>query len=473
MSDYCIWKSFDFQGDAAHLFYLLKDEPYVFFLDSNLMHHERGRYSFIGFDPFDICTSKNKNSLEELRKLFLKYKFPSEHDPSPLRAGMVGFFGYDFGLRLEDIKLMAIDDLHLPDCFFGLYDCIITIDHLRHKLIISSTGLPEENNLLRQTRAKERSDNIIKKLSNNDSLNITNIARCDEAMGEDEILECCSSNFTKAQYIRTVSRALKYIEAGDIYQVNLSQRFRFNAEPFWDDLNPVQIYLTLRTISPSSFGGYFNAGKFQILSSSPERFLWQKDGNVETRPMKGTRARGRTVYEDQKLRHELLHSIKDKAELLMITDLERNDLGRVCRFGSVKVKENRSLEEYSTVFHTTSLIEGTLQNEKDAFDLIRACFPGGSITGCPKIRSMEIIEELETLRRGVYTGSLGFISFGGNMDFNILIRTLLIKNKEIFFHVGGGIVSDSLPEIEYQESLIKAQGMLRTLAQTLKSGAGV
>jgi len=254
-----------------------------------------------------------------------------------------------------------------------------------------------------------------------------------------------------------VQKALDHISCGDIYQVNLSQRFELDLNEC--DFNPLLLYKVLRLYSPSPFGGFLDGGNFQLVSNSPERFLHLNNGVVQTRPMKGTRPRGDNDLQDKKFRQELLNSKKEKAELLMITDLQRNDLGRVCEYGSVSVREMRTLEDYKYVFQATSTIEGMLSKDKDCFDLIRASFPGGSVTGCPKIRAMEIIEELEPTRRGMYTGSLGYINFNGDMDLNILIRTLFTCPGKLTFQVGGGIVADSIPENEYDETLIKARAM--------------
>jgi para-aminobenzoate synthetase component 1 len=373
---------------------------------------------------------------------------------------MVGYFGYDFGLHLEKIPLQAEDDLKLPDCFFGLYDCILTIDHYERKLHICSSGLPEKNAALRARRAAERLKEIEKRLSENlagkPMLVPGSLPDGPTSLDLDRFLE---SNFTPGSYRSAVEQALGHIARGDIYQVNLSQRFVFDPKDMAGPWKPLDLYRRLRHLSPANFSGLMNCGDSWILSSSPERFLRLSGRTLETRPMKGTRPRGITPQEDRKLRNELLKSPKEIAELLMITDLERNDLGRVCRYGSVKVREMRTIEEYSTVFQTTSTVEGTIRDDKDALDVIEACFPGGSITGCPKIRAMEIIEALEPVRRGIYTGALGYIDFSGDMDFNIMIRTLLLKNDKIYFHVGGGVVADSDPQKEYEETLVKAKAM--------------
>ncbi len=459
----CIYKSFDCSGDSLGLLDLLRDEPHVFFLDSSQYDPHRGRYSFIGFDPFDVFVHKGKDAIELLKKKFTRYAGERRQELtlpfSPLTSGAVGCLGYDHGLHHEKIRRSAVDDLGLPDAFFGFYDCILTIDHFTQKLWITSSGLPEQNGHQREKRARARLDYLVKKISpyldgawNSPRDPVT------ASLGPSPAFRC---NFSKEQYARMILQALDYIGRGDIYQVNLSQRFEFDLKGRAFD--PLALYRALRDLSPVSFGGYLDGGDFTLISNSPERFLHLDKAVVQTRPMKGTRPRGETAAEDRKLREELIRSAKEKAELLMITDLLRNDLGRVCAYGSVRVREMRAIEEYSYVFQATSTVEGVLEKEKDCFDLLRACFPGGSITGCPKIRAMEIIEELEPTRRGMYTGAMGYINFDGNMDFNILIRTLLACRNKLYFQVGGGIVADSTPAREYEETLIKARAMQASL----------
>ncbi|HLF19010.1 MAG TPA: aminodeoxychorismate synthase component I [Candidatus Omnitrophota bacterium] len=451
-----IRKVYDLPCSSAGLLTLFYSEPHVFLLDSSMFEKERGRYSMLGFDPFYVYQHKGKGSLDKLKEKFYQYGTPQQKSDVPFSCGMVGFLGYDYGLYQENIPLKATDDLQLPDCFFGFYDCVLVIDHLKNQLMVAATGYPEKNSYYQEAKIKDRLDFIEKRLSVLGERTYGSEDCFGGAPADHEL----KSNFTRDQYIQAVTKALRYIEAGDIYQVNLSQRFSFEA-PF--KLDPVNVYQALRRLSPSSFGGYFQAGKFQIISSSPERFLCLRDDQVHTRPMKGTRPRGNTKQEDEKFRREIMESPKDKAELLMITDLERNDLGRVCEYGSIRVKDMRSIEAYKTVYQATSTVEGKLKKDKDGFDLLQACFPGGSVTGCPKIRAMEIIEELEPTRRGIYTGSLGYMDFNGNMDFNILIRTLLTKGHKAHFQVGGGIVADSTAIGEYEETLIKAKAMKAAL----------
>jgi para-aminobenzoate synthetase component 1 len=263
--------------------------------------------------------------------------------------------------------------------------------------------------------------------------------------------------------VGAVQRVKDYIAAGDVYQVNLSQRFLVRTQTGVPDL-----YLRLRRHNPAPFSAYLDVGDAQILSSSPERFLrvYGKDRTVETRPIKGTRPRGETKEEDRRLATELMQSEKDRAELVMIVDLERNDLGRVCRFGSVRVPDLAALEPYASVFHLVATVTGELAPDRNVADLLRATFPGGSITGAPKVRAMEIIDELEPVSRGPYTGSLGYFSFSGDADLNILIRTLIVQGDRVCFHAGGGIVADSDPEAEYMETLHKARGMMKALGVT-------
>jgi para-aminobenzoate synthetase component 1 len=453
-------REFNFTGDAFDLLSLFRGERHVFLLDSSQQEFHRGRYSFIGFDPFDVFVHQGIETLALLRKKFVGYaggRGGGWAGPfSPLTAGVVGCLSYDYGLRQEKIRLQARDDLNLPDCFFGFYDCILTVDHVAQKLYITSSGLPETAPYLREKRASERLTRITRKI----------IAYLDGTLRpkqevSDPISLIFQSNFSEEQYRTAVEKALGYIGRGDIYQVNLSQRFECDLGGRAFDV--LRAYRMLRHLSPSPFGGYLDGGPFQLISNSPEQFLCLRNRRVQTRPMKGTRPRGEDGRRDRELREEILNSPKEKAELLMITDLLRNDLGKVCEYGSVYVKEMRAIEEYPYVFQATSTVEGTLKEGGDAFDLLAACFPGGSVTGCPKIRAMEIIEELEPARRGMYTGSLGYINFDGNLDFNILIRTLLARGEKLYFQAGGGIVADSIPEHEYQETLVKARAIKECL----------
>ncbi|MEK6567137.1 MAG: chorismate-binding protein, partial [Candidatus Omnitrophota bacterium] len=423
---YLTWKSFDWKMGTWPIFESIKDKQNVFFLDSSLRRPALGRYSFLGFEPFYIFKAKGqKDSLDQLRGLLGRYRLANTK--FPFLGGVVGYLAYDFGLSLENIKEKAKDDLGLPDVFFGFYDTIITIDHWQRKLTVFSTGFPEKSSFLAKKRSEQRLKEAVRQLARAD-IKKPRVQSQSKQRGK------IVSNFTKEKYLKAVTKAKDYIKKGDIYQVNLSQRFSAQTV-----LSSYDLYQKLRQVSPSDFSAYLDCGDFQIISSSPERFLNFDGKKVSTRPMKGTRPRGTNPRADARHKRDLLQSPKDKAELLMIVDLLRNDLGRVCKYGSIRVSSPRALEAYSTVYQTTASIEGVLHPEKDRLDLLKACFPGGSITGCPKIRSMRIIEELEPSRRAIYTGSLGYLSFNNTLDLNILIRTILKKSDEIYFQTGGGI----------------------------------
>jgi len=436
---YCIWKSYNFSQDAWPIFEAVKEEKNCFFLDSGI-NNTLGRYSFLGFEPFYILNSKKQNSFEDLRRLLKAHKVKKIKNTPPFLAGAVGFFSYDFGLLLEDkLKGLYKNETLIPDFYFAFYNSIIIIDHLLKELFVFS---------INQQSFKK----TIQLLS---ELDFKRKDRASDIKYEHQP----ESNFLKNDYLKAIKKAKDYISKGDIYQVNLSQKFSAKT-----NLEAGDIYGLLRKTSPSSFSAYLDGGDFQVISSSPERFLSLKDRLVHTRPMKGTRPRHLNRRQDKKMEKDLLESAKDRAELMMIVDLMRNDLGRVCEYSSIKVKSLRNLEKYKTVFQTTADITGVLHKDMDAIDLIRASFPGGSITGCPKIRAMEIIQELEPEPRNIYTGSLGYFSFCGNMDFNILIRTILKQGNSLSFSVGGGIVADSRPESEYEETLVKAKGILEAIS---------
>ena len=456
--------------NSDHLLNLLKRSNVGFYLESSLDAHSLGRYSFFGIDPFlaiqykDGLITKHQqgskkifrgNIFKQLRLLLNKYRLEDKGKriDSPFLGGAVGFLSYDLGFCLEKVIRRNIDDLMVPDLWFAFFDVILCIDRYKDKVLVFSSGFPETSSRLRKRRADSRLKYFLDRLEGVEKqekgLSINNGSIREYTL---------ESNFSHADYIKAVNKSLDYIVKGDIYQINLSQRFHAQT-----DLSSEQLYRNLRSVFPVPFGGLFKAENFSIISGSPERFLKYNGRFLVTRPMKGTRPRSKDRVLDRKFKQALERSRKDKAELLMIVDLERNDLGRVCDYGSVKVESLRNFEEYSTVFQTTSQIKGKLYPGMDRVDIIKACFPGGSITGCPKIRAMQIIEELEPNRRGIYTGSFGYFSFNGNMDFNILIRSFFKKNRDIYFGVGGGIVYDSKPESEYQETLVKAEALKMAL----------
>jgi para-aminobenzoate synthetase component 1 len=418
----------------------------------------------LGCDPFLVFSSKkDRISLEwadgrveksignpflKLKELFSKHRCEGSRNGLPFTSGGVGYFSYDMKAFTEKLPDTAADDLGLRDCVIGFYDTLAICDNSEGSVYIASSGLPLSGAgrlRRRKFRLKEFKETILRKAAPGRRL-------------PDVLSTGLKSNFSKSCYIDAIRRAKRYIKKGDIYQVNLSQRFeaRLTAEP-------VDLYLRLRKVSPAPFASYLGFGGITVLSSSPERFLLKRDGYIETRPIKGTRPRGTDRHSDLKLTHELRNSAKDNAEHIMIVDLERNDLGRICDYGTISLRESAIVERYSNVSHLVSTVSGRVKKGADPIDCLLAAFPGGSITGAPKVRSMEIIEELEGVKRSLYTGAIGYISFDGNMDTSIVIRTLIIKGDKVYFSAGGGIVADSDPDEEYQETLDKAKGLMLAL----------
>lgn len=448
----------------AEVFALFAQQPHSVFLDSGMDKNGMGRYSFIARDPFLVFSSKEKtiriedrsgcktfegNPFGELKRLLNIYKTRKVPGMPPLTGGIIGYFGYDMGYHLEIIPGLSTDDLNNPDCFLGFYDTVLIFDHYDCKAYIASTGFPEQDEAARCKQAEARIAELAALVAQAKPL-----PEPKPQVPEGQY----QSNFTCEGHCAMVQKGIDYIAAGDIFQVNLTQRFNAKVT-----VPPYELYRYLRHINPAPFASYLNFGEVIVASASPERYLLVTDRMVETRPIKGTRPRGKDPESDKLLGEELLASEKDRAELVMIIDLERNDLGRVCEFGSVRVPDLIRLEQYATVFHLVSTVVGKLAEGKDIIDLITASFPGGSITGAPKVRAMEIIDELETVRRGIYTGSIGYIDFNGDADLNIVIRTFIIKGDRAYYQMGGGIIADSIPELEYEESLDKARALMKAL----------
>jgi para-aminobenzoate synthetase component 1 len=469
MERYSLIEEINTRLTAPEVFESFHNKPYSVLLDSGMDPKRLGRYSFIGIDPFFVMRSRGNrvsifrenrqdneqgNPFDILGRLLDTYRLDTSPIPVPFCGGAVGYLSYDLCHFIERLPTTAIDDLVLPESYFGFYDVIVAFDNLQGKTYIASTGFPELDEKPRLKRARKRLDEMKDLLASPTpripEANSANLSKTSEAV--------LTSNFTPEAYIGAVNRVREYIAAGDVFQVNLSQRFETELT-----VTPYELYRRLRQINPAPFAGYLNFDGVTVVSASPERFLRVDGDYVETRPIKGTRPRGKNTAEDDMLAQELLNSAKDRAENVMIVDLERNDLGRVCRYGSVKVTELAVLETFPTVFHLTSTVTGRLRSEKDRIDLLKATFPGGSITGAPKVRAMEIIDELEPTRRSVYTGAIGYLGFDGNLDLNIVIRTFIVKDNKAYFQVGGGIIYDSNAEAEYQETLDKARALIQAL----------
>lgn len=439
-------------GTLARFF----DAPYPVLLDSALVRPRLGRYSYVTADPFLIVSSKGRqvqivrhgeseqilgDPFDVLKRLLTDYLAKYKPDGPPFQGGAIGYFGYELGHHVESLASNAVDDLDLPDLNVGFYDWVIAFDHLTGESWVLTTELSPNyrshwiQERLRQPQPFASSQN-----------------------GYPNRPTSLKSNFTKPAYMDAVRRVKQYIVDGDVYQANISQRFEAEI-----DGNAWSLYQRLRETSQAPYGSYLQFPEVTILSSSPEQFLRLDNRLVETRPMKGTRPRGGTAADDSLLNEELATSEKDRAENIMIVDLLRNDLGKVCIPGSIEVPELFTVEEYSNVHQMVSSVTGRLRLEHDAIDLLKACFPGGSVTGAPKIRAMEIINEIEPVQRSVYCGAIGYIGFNGSMQTSIPIRTMLMKEHKVYFQVGAGIVSDSDPEAEYQETLDKARGAFEAL----------
>jgi len=450
---------------------------HAYLLESVEGGEKLGRYSFLSSSPALIFESKGRkvtlslrapvmrqvketdNPLEELRKIMQKYK-PVEVEGLPrFYGGAVGYIGYDMVKFIEDIPSTNPDDLNLPDCKFIFTDNLLIFDHVAHTIkVVSCVHLDKEKSSLKTSydRACRKIEKLITELRKKPK-------KRPKVKRSRSLKIIPESNFTKNGFEKIVGRAKEYIRAGDIIQTVLSQRLKMKVSAY-----PFDIYRALRVINPSPYMYYLSLGGMSLVGSSPEILVRQEGRRVEVRPIAGTRPRGKDEFEDKKLERELLKSSKERAEHLMLVDLGRNDLGRVCEYGSVKVPELMVIERYSHVMHIVSGVVGKLKRGMDSFDVLRACFPAGTVSGAPKVRAMEIIEELENLRRGPYAGAVGYFSFQGNMDMAITIRTILIKGREAFLQAGAGIVADSIPKNEYYETINKAKALREAIEMAEK-----
>jgi len=449
-------------------FLRLCGRAHCLFLDSALSHPALGRYSFVAADPFDYfeLPAHATDGLGELARRLSTMRAPTAAGLPPFQGGAAGLFGYELGRQLETLPEPAVDEFQVPALAIGLYDVVLAFDHVEDRAWLVSQGFPEVEPEPRRRRAGQRLEQFRRWLlepAQPDSQPTPGktplpIVTPDELAPQHAIagLGRVTSNFSEAGYLRAVGRAIEYVFAGDVFQVNLAQRLLHAAG---DD--SVSLYLRLRRCNPAPFAGYFDLGDFQVVSSSPERFLTVRDGLVETRPIKGTRPRAAGTEADLSAGRELCQSEKDRAENVMIVDLLRNDLSRVCRAESVEVSQLCGLETYEYVQHLVSAVRGELREGCTPIDLVRAAFPGGSVTGAPKVRAMEIIAELEPTARGAYCGSLGYLGFDGSLDLSILIRTITAGRGWWQAPVGGGIVAQSDPREEYEETWDKAEGLIR------------
>ncbi|MEX2188084.1 MAG: anthranilate synthase component I family protein [Pirellulales bacterium] len=471
--------------EAEAVFLALASLPHCAFFDSAQRHPELGRYSFVAADPYAFVVEHNEGCAAATRgsglpeettfdRLRARFRRHSQRDGSPLvrpradlppfQGGVAGWFSYELLHQLEKVPLARFDEFDAPRLALGWYDTVVAFDHAWHRAWIVSQGLPETDPARRRRRAEGRLAWFAERLTTASEPPQLNATEPDRYVAPSQLAPQypidappgLTSNFSRRGYLDAVARAIEYIRAGDMFQVNLSQRLLYPAAE-----HAAALYLRLRQRNPAPFAGYFDAGEFQIASASPERFLAVRGREVETRPIKGTRPRLALPEADLYAGDDLLASEKDRAENVMIVDLLRNDLSRVCRDDSVRVTQLCRIETYQFVQHLVSAVCGTLRGDATAIDLLAAAFPGGSITGAPKVRAMQIIAELEPTTRGPYCGSLGYLGFDGGMDTNLLIRTVTAGRGWWQAPVGGGIVAQSTPEREYAETWHKAEGLLR------------
>lgn len=408
-------------------------------------------YSFVGIDAKEIIRSDGSNPIPLLRETIERYETDLGATPLPISNGAFGYLSYDVARYFENIPEDTVNDLNIPESVFVIPSVLLVFSHADDTLHVFAETDQRLNEIVEMLEeAIDENDVILRRPMGAEEPRVGQVPQ--------EVEGSISSNMSMEEYMDIVEKAKEYIFAGDIFQSNLSVRFDapFQGKPF-------DLYQRLRRINPSPFAAFLDFGDFQLVSSSPERLVRLRDGKAETRPIAGTRRRGKNGGEDEHLTSDLLLNEKERAEHIMLVDLERNDIGRVSRYGTVRPTELMTIEKFSHVIHITSNVEGELYNGKDQFDLLRAMFPGGTITGCPKVRCMEIIEELEPTRRGPYTGSIGYFGFNGNMDMNITIRTFLIKNGRAYVQAGAGIVADSDPRREYLESVSKANALFKAL----------
>jgi len=475
-------------------------EKYVYLLESVERGEKLGRYSFLSTGSSYIFEKKIENGdnpLKELKKLLSRYRPVYLSGMPRFWGGAVGYLSYDYVRCLEKLPQKTVDRLNLPDCLFLFTDNLIIFDHILQTIKVVSciflgdeftSGKAEGNIEKKYAEGCQKIENLVSKLRKPlaDWKNLFRIEKegrqsLQRKENREEVITSIGTNFSKKSFLRVVKKAKEYIREGEIIQVVLSQQFRKKIRgnhlkrlrpeglsPKGNHLNcpAFDIYRALRTVNPSPYMFFLKFDDFYLVGSSPEILVRKEGKNVEVRPIAGTRPRGKNEKEDKKLEKNLLESPKERAEHIMLVDLGRNDLGRVCEYQSIQVPELMVVEKYSHVMHLVSSVIGKLRKNENAFSLLEACFPAGTVTGAPKIRAMEIIEELEPVRRGPYAGAIGYFSYQGNMDMAIIIRTILVKDNYAYIQAGAGIVADSSPEREYQETKNKAAALFKAIELT-------
>ena len=451
-------------------------EPHAFLLESAERGEQIGRYTFLGVRPYMRVSARGKaieiergrrrerrdgNVFQVIKELLREHRPAIVPGVPPFTAGAVGYFAYDAVRQLENIGDRAKDDLSLPDADLMFFDRLLAFDHLRHQIhIVATADISRESPRSAYERAVRDIAALEKKLAAGLRPTLWR-----KSMRRRSRQLAVHSGTSRKHFLRSVERCKEYIAAGDIFQVVLSQRLDFVPE-----VEPFNLYRALRQVNPSPYLYFLRLGENCILGSSPEMLVRVTGRRLEYRPIAGTHPRGGDEAEDQRLEQQMRNDEKERAEHVMLVDLGRNDLGRVSEYGSVKVKDLMYVERYSHVMHLVSALEGKLRKDLDALDAFAACFPAGTLSGAPKVRAMQIIEELEPTRRGIYGGSVLYADFAGNLDSCIGIRTMLIQGKRAYLQAGAGIVADSDPAREFEESMNKAQALLRAVAMARSSG---
>jgi len=460
----------EIEGDIdtpISLFKKLAQDKYSFLLESVEGGNKWGRYSFIGRNPLmtiksfgdsviinkdNIVTEKLGNPLTIIKNILEEYRTPKMDNLPDLIGGAVGYVGYDMVRKFEDLPNINEDDTQFPDMHLILTDEIVVYDHVKQKILIIKNVLIKNENIEElYNDGLSRLNEIKKEILEN---KLTTDQSLKSALGKINY----SSNISKEEFMQKVLKAKEYIRNGDIFQVVLSQRIQADT-----GIHPFTAYRALRSINPSPYMYYIDFGDYQIVGSSPELLVKVKEGIVETCPIAGTRPRGRNKEEDENYALELINNEKEKAEHLMLVDLARNDIGKIAKFGTVEVNQFMEIQKFSHVMHLVSNVIGQVREDRDMFDSFISCLPAGTLSGAPKVRAMEIIDELENRKRGIYGGAVGYFGFNGNMDTCITIRTIVFKDNTAYIQAGAGIVADSDPESEYEETLRKAMALMETL----------
>ena len=457
-------------------FYKLMPDDYAFLLESVEGGETLARYSFLGSQPSVLFHSKGhqvtieyltkgetvvqeyEDPLKALEEVMQNYRPVDTEGLPKFHGGAVGYMSYDMVRFVEELPDNTEDELQLPDCFFMVAETILIFDHVNHQIKVVANAHIDGDVDAAYTDAVAKIEALVEKLTAASEAHLHRKSEVHEGHHNETVSEP-QSNFTKPAYEAAVLRAKEYIAAGDIIQVVPSQRFSCPVS-----VDSFDVYRALRMVNPSPYMYYLKLDSFDIVGASPEMMVRVEDGLVQTRPIAGTLPRGKTAEEDRELEQELLADPKERAEHVMLVDLGRNDLGRVCEYHTVEVTDLMIVERFSHVMHIVSHVIGRLRENLTAFDVLRACLPAGTLSGAPKIRAMEIIDELEPTRRGTYGGAVGYFSFSGSSDTAITIRTAVIKNNTAYVQAGGGIVADSVPETEYYETVNKAQAMLSAIA---------